>query len=162
LLAGRAAEEIACGVTTAGAGGSDPSDLGRATRIALRLETVYGLGASGLAYVPGEPDRVLLMRPDLLAAVQGSLDKAYARAKDLLNTNRPSLDALANALFERGYLDAAEIEAVLQATPLARPAPAAEEVVMTAPSEAHLPNQPGYELEPERDAESTEIKPAAS
>jgi ATP-dependent Zn protease len=162
LLAGRAAEEIACGITTAGAGGGAASDLGHATRIAVRLETVYGLGTSGLAHLPGEPDRLLLMSPDLFGAVQASLYKAYAGAKDLLNANRASLDALANALFERGYLDAAEIEAVLQATPLARPAPAAEEVVMTAPSEAHLPNQPGYELEPERDAESTEVKPAAS
>lgn len=89
--------------------------------IAVRLETVYVLGGSGLAHLPGEPDHLLLMRPDLLAAVQASLDIAYARAKDLLTANRSSLDALATALFERGYLDAAEIEAVLQATPPLEP-----------------------------------------
>lgn len=162
LLAGRAAEEIACGVTTAGAGGSDPSDLGRATRIALRLETVYGLGASGLAYVPGEPDRVLLMRPDLLAAVQGSLDQAYARAKDLLNANRPSLDALATALYERDYLDAAEIEAVLQATPLARPALATAEMAMMSLSLASLPHQAEDASGPELDTDPIGAEPATT
>lgn len=162
LLAGRAAEEIACGVTTAGAGGSDPSDLGRATRIALRLETVYGLGASGLAYVPGEPDRVLLMRPDLLAAVQGSLDQAYARAKDLLNANRASLDALATALFERGYLDAAEIDAVLQATPLPRPTFVPEEGPITPASIAGSQELLQDATEQELGADATEVEPATS
>jgi len=162
LLAGRAAEEIVCGVTTAGAGGSAVSDLGRATRIAVRLETVYGLGISGLAHLPGEPDHLLLMRPNLLAAVQASLDQAYARAKDLLNGNRASLDALANALFERGYLDAAEIEAVLQTTPLARPALAAEEVTMTPPLADGPQKQPKDAAEPELDADESEVEPAAS
>jgi hypothetical protein len=163
LLAGRAAEEIACGVTTAGAGGSSDSDLGHATRIAVRLETVYGLGASGLVHLPGEPDRVLLMRADLLAAVQSSLDQAYARAKDLLNANRPSLEALANALFERGYLDAAEIEAVLQVAPLALAARAPEEVTITRPPadgglQTHLEGGAGSDF----GADTTDAEPAAT
>jgi len=162
LLAGRAAEEIACGITTAGAGGSAASDLGHATRIAVRLETVYGLGASGLAHIPCEPDRLLLMRPDLLAAVQASLDRAYARAKDLLNANRPSLDALATALFERSYLDAVEIEAVLQATPLARAAVAGEQVAITPPSTDGPPERPQDAIGPEFDADVTGVEPATS
>jgi cell division protease FtsH len=162
LLAGRAAEEIACGITTAGAGGSAASDLGHATRIAVRLETVYGLGASGLAHIPCEPDRLLLMRPDLLAAVQASLDRAYARAKDLLNANCPSLDALATALFERSYLDAVEIEAVLQATPLARAAVAGEQVAITPPSTDGPPERPQDAIGPEFDADVTGVEPATS
>ena len=162
LLAGRAAEEIACGVTTAGPGGSAASDLGRATRIAVRLETVYGLGASGLAHMPGEPDHLLLMRPDLLAAVQASLDQAYGRAKELLKANRSALDAFANALFERGYLDAAEIETVLQAAPLTRPTVAAEEVAIMPPSTPGSQEQPEGAAGPELDADATEAEPAAS
>lgn len=162
LLAGRAAEEIACGVTTAGAGGSAASDLGRATRIAVRLETVYGLGTSGLAHLPGEPDRLLLMSPNLLGAVQACLDTAYARAKDLLNANRTSLDALATALFERGYLDATEIEAVLQATPLAIPSTfTAEDIAITPPS-ANSPQQPKGAVGQKLYTDAAEVEPAAS
>lgn len=162
LLAGRAAEEIACGMTTAGAGGGAASDLGHATRIAVRLETVYGLGVSGLAHLPGEPDHLLLMRPNLLAAVQASLDQAYARAKDLLNANRASLDALATALFERGYLDAAEIEAVLQVTPLALPELAAKVVAITPTSTDSKYRQPQDAIEPELDAGAAKVEPATT
>jgi ATP-dependent Zn protease len=149
LLAGRAAEEIACGATTAGAGGTENSDLGRATMIALRLESVYGLGATGLAHIPGGPERLLLMNPHLLAAVQTCLDRAYARAKDLLTANRSSLDALATALFERGYLDAAEIETVLQKAPLARKGSAPEAVVGRLRSVEETETQPHDSTEPD-------------
>jgi ATP-dependent Zn protease len=162
MLAGRAAEEIACGITTAGAGGSPTSDLGRATRIAVRLETVYGLGTSRLAHLAGEPDHLLLMRPNLLAAVQASLDRAYARAKDLLNANRPSLDALANALFGRGYLDATEIEAVLETAPLARATLSVEEIAITPPLAVDVQKQTQGAAESNCDADATEVEPAAS
>jgi hypothetical protein len=102
------------------------------------------------------------MRPNLLAAVQASLDQAYGRAKELLKANRSALDALANALFERGYLDAAEIDAVLQATPLARPALGAKEVAMTPSSPGGSPNQPQDATDPELDADAAEVEPAAS
>jgi hypothetical protein len=162
MLAGRAAEEIACGITTAGAGGGPGSDLARATRVAMRLETVYGLGASGLAHMPGEPDHLLLMRPDLLAAVQASLDQAYGRAKELLKANRSALDALANALFERGYLDAAEIETVLQATPLARPALATEVMATTRTSAEGTQGQRQKVNGSDPDPTATELEPATS
>jgi len=162
LLAGRAAEEIACGITTAGAGGSAASDLGHATRIAVRLETVYGLGTSGLAHLPGEPDRLLLMSPDLLGAVQACLDRAYAKAKDLLNANRASLDALAAALIQRSYLDATEIEAVLQAVPLARLAVAAGEIAIAPPSTGGSGEEPEHALRARLDSNTAEVEPVTS
>jgi ATP-dependent Zn protease len=163
LLAGRAAEEIACGVTTAGAGGSSESDLGHATRIAVRLETVYGLGASGLAHLPGDPDRLLLMSPDLLMAVRACLDQAYARAKELLTANRRSLDALASALLESGYLDGGEIEAVLQVTPLALAADATEEITIDADSsDGGLQAQPEGAAGPDLGAATTDAEPAVT
>jgi hypothetical protein len=54
----------------------------------------------------------------LRSAVSGTIDRAYAVALDLLGQNRRTLDALAAALFVAGYLDRAEIEAVLAKTPL--------------------------------------------
>ena len=55
LMAGRAAERLVLGAVSAGAGGPPDSDLALATRVALDLETRYGLGAEGpLANGPGE------------------------------------------------------------------------------------------------------------
>ena len=51
-------------------------------------------------------------------AVTATIDCAYAAALDLLGDNRSALDALAAALFAAGYLDHAEIEAVVAQTPL--------------------------------------------
>jgi cell division protease FtsH len=119
LLAGRAAEQLIFGEATAGAGGSDGSDLSRATQLATRLETAYGLGSLGPVFITGDTsNRDLLMFEKLRSAVSGTIDRAYAVALDLLGQNRRTLDALAAALFVAGYLDRAEIEAVLAKTPL--------------------------------------------
>ncbi len=126
LLAGRAAEELVFGNCTAGAGGSERSDLGLATTLAIDLETTLGLGRSGLVRLPTDSARDLILRPDLHDAVQATLDAAYARARDVLAANRPMLEALTEALFEAGYLDRAEIAAVVAAYPLAARAPAKE------------------------------------
>ncbi|MBS0248344.1 MAG: AAA family ATPase [Proteobacteria bacterium] len=119
LLAGRAAEELVFGNCTAGAGGSERSDLGLATELAIDLETTLGLGRSGLVRLPTDSARDLILRPDLHEAVQGTLDEAYSRSRDVLAANRSTLEALAEALFEAGYLDRAEIKAVVAAYPLA-------------------------------------------
>ena len=118
LLAGRAAEILAFGEPSAGAGGADGSDLARATQLAVRLETSYGLGQLGPVAVTAFTARDLLIMPDLRNTVQRSLEAAEANALELLAANRSSLDALAQALFTSGYLDRAEIDAVLTAAPL--------------------------------------------
>jgi cell division protease FtsH len=119
LLAGRAAEQLTFGEATAGAGGSDESDLGRATALATRLETDYGLGAFGLVCIPGgSSGRDLLLLDTLRSAVSGTIDRAYAAALELLRQNQHALEALATALFGAGYLDRADIQAVLVHSPL--------------------------------------------
>jgi ATP-dependent Zn protease len=120
LLGGRAAEEIAFGDgVTAGAGGSSDSDLSRATRLALRIETAFGFGSLGLVCLHGDlSDRDLLIFDSLRVAVASTIDRAYATALEILGRNRSTLDALAAALFSAGYLDQAEIAAVLAQTPL--------------------------------------------
>jgi cell division protease FtsH len=138
LLAGRAAEQLIFGEPTAGAGGSEESDLGRATVLATRLETDYGLGAFGLVYIPGgSSGRDLLLLDTLRSAVGGTIDRAYAAALDLLRQNRPALEALATALFAAGYLDRADIQAILVQSPLGAQVAA---VAPTVPaSETHDP-----------------------
>ncbi|HZL36746.1 MAG TPA: AAA family ATPase [Tepidisphaeraceae bacterium] len=121
LLAGRAAEQIIFGDSTAGAGAgsSETSDLGRGTRLAIRLETAYGLGDFGLICIPDDGgNRDLLILDSLRTSVTKTMDRAYARALDLLNQNRPALEALASALFAAGYLDRADIQSILVHSPL--------------------------------------------
>jgi cell division protease FtsH len=125
LLSGRAAEQLTFAEVTAGAGGDAEgrSDLARATRLATRLETDFGFGSLGLLCLAGDVgNRDLLMFDKLRAAVGATIDRAYALALDLLSKNQRTLDALAAALFAAGYLDRAEIEAVLVQTPLRSPA----------------------------------------
>jgi ATP-dependent Zn protease len=111
LLAGRAAEVLVFGEGTAGAGGSEDSDLGGATRLATRLETAYGLGSSGLLFLPVDPERQFLLPPEVRSSVASTLERMHKAAFDLLVRNRMLLDRLAEALFERGYL---ETEAILE------------------------------------------------
>jgi ATP-dependent Zn protease len=119
LLAGRAAEQLVFGEATAGAGGSEASDLARVTQLATSLETTYGLGSLGLLCIPGDTrQRDLLLLGDLRSAVGRTIDRAYAAALDILRQHRHTLDALAAALFAAGYLDRGEIEAVLAQAPL--------------------------------------------
>ena len=119
LLAGRAAEQLTFGEATAGAGGSEGSDLGRATQLATRLETDYGLGTFGLVCIPGgSSGRDLLLIDTLRSAVGDTIDRAYAAALELLRQNQHALEALATALFGAGYLDRADIQAILVHSPL--------------------------------------------
>ena len=119
LLAGRAAEVLVFGAATAGAGGGEDSDLGKATCLALQLESAYGLGHNGPLWL-GEATnpRDLLLMPEMRAAVRRSIEAAEIAAIELLTRNRAALDALAQVLFANGYLDRAEIDAALAKAPL--------------------------------------------
>lgn len=133
LLAGRAAEILAFGEPTAGAGGADGSDLDRATQLTVRLETSYGLGQLGPVAVTAFTARDLMIMPDLRNTVRRTLEAAEAQALELLTANRRSLDSLAEVLFQNGYLDRAEIGAVLASAPLGRKSPVAEVAPAPAP-----------------------------
>lgn len=133
ILAGRAAEQLKFSETTTGAGGSDDrSDLSRATKLALRIETSYGFGCLGLVTLAEDQlnDSYLLMTEPLRSATNETLKRAYARSLALLDRNRMSLDALAQALFASRYLDQGEIEAIITKHPL-EPPPAATAVPRT-------------------------------
>ncbi len=111
LMAGRAAERLLLGDVAAGAGMSRESDLGRATALAMLVETQCGLGHSGEAYLGDVRD--LIFAPSLHVAVNLQLKDAEAKATLTLDRKRGRLEALANALNERGYLSAEQIRSIV-------------------------------------------------
>jgi cell division protease FtsH len=113
-LGGRVAEELVFG-TDHVTGGAE-SDLVHVNRIARRMIYRLGMGDSGLL-VYDEDDAPLsaeaLSRMDV--QVQALLDRLYDRAREIISSNRPALEALAAALLERETLDGDEALAILDA-----------------------------------------------
>jgi len=115
LLAGRAAEQIVFCSVSVGSAGSDDSDLARATGLALALERSLGFGAvQPLLYRDDkDPTPVLDAHPDLAARVHARLEKALAKAMDLLTESRDKLDQLTAVLFEQQVLDGEAVSKIL-------------------------------------------------
>lgn len=113
LMAGRAAEQLMLKRVSSGSGGSDDSDLARATRIGFDLERTLGFGTEHpLLYRPHrDPGAVLDRDGELAARVHARLEAALDRAAAILRRRRPTFHALAKALFDAQALDE---EAVLQ------------------------------------------------
>jgi len=114
LMAGRAAERIVTGSVSSGSGGADHSDLARATRLALAMERSLGFGSiQPLLYRDDkEPNVVLDANPDLAARVHGRLEKALARATEVLQDERERLDELTRSLFDTQALDGDSVAAI--------------------------------------------------
>ena len=112
LMAGRAAERLVLGAVSAGAGGPPDSDLALATRVALDLETRYGLGAEGPLWFG---DSAAPMRdPALRARIRRHLETAEARAAALLAPHRALLEDMAAALVTRRELSDDDLTPWLQ------------------------------------------------
>jgi ATP-dependent Zn protease len=118
LLGGRAAEmevlppeDLTAG---AGAGAGDRCDLARCTAIAVDIECRFGLGESGLAYLPNTVIELALHNPEVLARVEQRLGKCLGRARAILATRRAVLLSLAAEIGRRGHLSSSEIDAALQ------------------------------------------------
>jgi hypothetical protein len=108
LLCGRAAEEIILGrdLVTIGSGGNAvSSDLGVATSVALNLETKFGMGAIGVARFPDSTTEALALDPVVNKSVRQRLDRCFARAIAIIETNRRSITAIAAVLGRLGHLD---------------------------------------------------------
>lgn len=115
LMAGRAAEHVVFCSISVGSAGSEDSDLARATRLALALERSLGFGAvQPLLYRDDkDPTPVLDAYPDLAARVHARLEKALAKAMDVLTGNRDTLDRLTAVLFEQQVLDGEAVRGIL-------------------------------------------------
>ncbi len=102
LMAGRAAERLIFGEVTSGAGGPDDSDLALATRVALAIETRFGLGAEGPLWLGETTDWLhdKAMRHRLRARIEA----AEAQALQILTPYRALLKDMAQALATRREL----------------------------------------------------------
>ena len=107
LMAGRAAEQLVLKRVSSGSGGSDDSDLARATRLAFDMERTLGFGPKHpLLYRPHrDPGAVFDREPELADRVHARLEAALDRAAAILRRRRPTFHALAKALFEAQALD---------------------------------------------------------
>ena len=127
LMGGRSAEEIFLGHITTGAG----NDIERATDIARNMVCEWGMSELGpLAFGKKEEaiflGREIAQHRDFSEATAVNIDKevkrivssAYDNARNILNTNRETLERIAQALLEREVLDANEVKMLIEGTPL--------------------------------------------
>jgi cell division protease FtsH len=118
-LGGRAAEEIAFGEITTGAGGGNGSDLERVTRFARAMVQRYGMSERLGPMMFGQKEEMVFLgreigeQRDYSEAVaeiideevKKIVDEAYLRAKQVLLDNRDKLDAIADRLIEVETVD---------------------------------------------------------
>lgn len=120
LLGGMAAEELVLGAAADGSGGTVRSDLYSATMTAACMEASVGLGA-GMAYLaPADEEQLMvLVREDLHVRmrVDKVLDRAKARARDILSERRAEHLRLAEALRDRQRLTGAEVREIVEGQP---------------------------------------------
>ncbi len=128
LLAGRVAEEVVFGEITSGA--SD--DLNKATAYARKMIMELGMSEKiGPIALPGGEEGEVFLGRDLsrhrqyseeLARridqeISDTLQAAYARAKEIIETHRAQFDTLVARLLEKEVVEAAEIDEILGLKP---------------------------------------------
>jgi cell division protease FtsH len=127
LMGGRAAEEIFLGKITTGAG----NDIERATDIARQMVCDWGMSELGpLAF--GKKEEAIFLGREIAQhrdyseetaikidqEVKRIVTAAYAGARRILESNRDTLERIAQALLEREVLEASEIKLILEGKPL--------------------------------------------
>ena len=127
LMGGRTAEEMFLGHITTGAG----NDIERATDIARNMVCEWGMSELGpLAFGKKEEaiflGREIAQHRDYTEDTAMHIDKevkrivniAYESAKNILSTNRDTLERIAQALLEREVMDANEVRMLIEGKPL--------------------------------------------
>lgn len=108
LLAGRAAEDLMLKEVTTGA----KDDLDKATKIAKEMVCEYGMSELGLMVVN---DNYLKFNYDRLRVeINKILDKAYDRAKRILQENKELLIKISDVLMEKESIEEDELEEIFQ------------------------------------------------
>ncbi|TJW17199.1 MAG: AAA family ATPase [Mesorhizobium sp.] len=120
LLGGLGAEGLVLGNRSVGGGGVQGSDLHRATLIALRLETSYGLGR-GLAFLSTDNELDLLATLHSSFGIRERVEAVLAgqmkRTLDLLEHHKAVVERLTDALLERMRLTPAEVSKLIVGLP---------------------------------------------
>jgi cell division protease FtsH len=111
MLAGRAAEKVILGRISAGAGGSNESDLARATDLAASMITSYGLSEDENPIYFDNPakSRLLIQLPEVREQVHVILGRSHAQACLLINAHETQICKLAHELVKRRGLTDPEI-----------------------------------------------------
>ncbi|HVG23569.1 MAG TPA: ATP-dependent zinc metalloprotease FtsH [Thermoanaerobaculia bacterium] len=122
LMGGRIAEEVFLNELTTGAG----NDIERATNMARKMVCEWGMSDLGPATFGKKEEQIFLGREfgqhqdysestavEIDKEVRRILDKAYAMAKDIITTNKSSLDRIARKLLERETLDGWEVNQII-------------------------------------------------
>ena len=125
MLGGRAAEEIIFGDVTGGAS----NDILRATQVARKMVTVYGMSELGTIRFGSEhdSDEVFLGRDfnttkdysektaaEIDDQIKKFIDEGYALALKTLNDNRDKLDLIAEFLLKDEIMDDKQFEAAMK------------------------------------------------
>jgi cell division protease FtsH len=125
LYGGRVAEELIFGEDKVTTGASN--DIQRATQLARDMVTKYGLSEElGPMTYTDEEDEVFLGRAvtqhkhvseetarKIDEVVRGVIDRAYARAKEILISNASKLEAMTQALLTYETIDRDQIAAIM-------------------------------------------------
>ena len=163
-LGGHAAEKVALDDLYTGSS----SDLKRATELARRMVTQFGMSELGTVYLSSDQEVFVGMEfgqsreyseqsaAAIDAEVKRIVDMCYVRAQRILTENRQKLTNVAEALLERDTLSRKEFEAVMNGEPLppveVKPAPKPEPEETPIPTPAFKPAmdgpEPGNDQEP--------------
>jgi cell division protease FtsH len=131
LMGGRAAEEIALGHMTTGAG----NDLQRATDLARKMVCEWGMSEKLGPVVFGKHEEQIFLgkefakqkdyseqtAQDIDSEIRSIVGERYEYAEKLLTDNKNILEDIAQALLERETLGVAEIEALIRGEELPEP-----------------------------------------
>lgn len=125
LFGGRIAEEMTLGFDGVTTGASN--DIQRATELARNMVTKWGLSQKlGPMLYDEEEGEVFLGRSvtqrknvsaqtamDIDNEIRAVIDRCYGQAKDILETNRHILEAMADALMQYETIDAGQIDDIM-------------------------------------------------
>jgi cell division protease FtsH len=119
LLAGRAAEEVVLGCPSTLSGGSEESDLYKATSVALAALMSQGMGRGerSMLWTGGIEARQIASAfsadGNLQSEVNEMLETAYTRAKQAISCNRKSFDRICKLLTRNEIISGDEVDAIV-------------------------------------------------
>lgn len=110
-MAGRAAEQVIYGAALAGSGGSERSDLAKATQLATAMGVSLGFGRRRplLYHHPDDWQAMVMRDPGIARRVHRRLDQAERRARKLIQRHLGTLIMMTAELVARGTLEGAEL-----------------------------------------------------
>ncbi len=143
MMGGRIAEELVLKQITTGA----HDDLEKATNLARKMVCEWGMSPELGPLTFGRKEEQVFLGRDIAhhqdysedtaikidQEVRRIVERNYKRATDLLTTNRPLLERIAETLLEREVLDAEEVKMTIDGVPLKERTPSRESTTEKKP-----------------------------